>query len=270
MVYLIIAALVITSSFFIFSLKLKTTFYNIESEKINSKIRIVQLSDLHCDRYGKNQEKLKTEIEKLTPDIIVFTGDIHNYKGKDVDAIELLRWAGENYTCFYVTGNHEFRRKESEEIKNTVKAYNLTVLDGKVETVEIKGNTINICGVDDRDSSRLLKTDGYFENQVNAVKSELNRENFSVFLCHQPQITDVHKDVDPDLVLSGHAHGGQWKLPWTQNGLFYPDEGLFPKYSGGLFEFEDYTLIVSRGLAKTNTIVPRIFNRPEITVIDLE
>lgn len=270
MVLFIVISIVIVSSFFVFSLKLQSTFYNIKTDKIDGKIRIVQITDLHCDRFGKNQEKLKKEIEKLSPDLVVFTGDIHDNSKKDDDAIELLKWAGEKFSCFYVTGNHEYRRKESWKIKSAVKGFGLTVLDGKVETIEVNGNKINICGIDDIDSDRLLKTQGYFEKQVKAVKENLNREYYSILLCHQPQIDSVHKEISPDLVLSGHAHGGQWRLPGVQNGLFYPDEGFFPKYSAGLYELDNYKLIVSRGLAKTNTIVPRIFNRPELVVIDIE
>ena len=91
-----------------------------------------------------------------------------------------------------------------------------------------------------------------------------------MLLCHFPEDIDYYRSFGKfDLILSGHAHGGQWRLPFSQNGLFSPGEGLFPKYSGGRFDFDDCTMIVSRGLARIKTVIPRIFNNPELVVIDL-
>lgn len=269
---LITVPVVLIMSFCVFccSLKLETTFYKVESDLINSRVRIVQLSDLHSSLYGENQSTLMGEINTLSPDIVVLTGDMYDYEDPPENTVKLIEQISHKYRVYFVTGNHEYRRGEADEIKQAVRELGITVLDGKCETVEINGNTVNICGVDDYDSDRYLKKDGYFSGQIERVKAASDNGFYSILLCHQPHITEWHSKSGADLVLSGHEHGGQWRLPGVQNGLFAPDEGLFPKYSAGRFDFEDHTLIVSRGLAKSVTLIPRIFNRPEIVVIDIE
>ena len=98
---------------------------------------------------------------------------------------------------------------------------------------------------------------------------EKSDEDFSVLLFHRPENPEEYASLGFDLVLSGHAHGGQWRIPGILNGIYAPHQGFFPKYAGGRYEIENTVMIVSRGLAKESNAVPRIFNRPEIVVIDI-
>ncbi|MDE7294782.1 MAG: hypothetical protein K2N72_10205, partial [Oscillospiraceae bacterium] len=159
------------------------------------------------------------------------------------------------------------------------------VLEG--ENINISG--ITICGaaravdnsIDWADSvakcadglSTLTPSTDDSINQADTAQTPDNTgksSDFEVLLCHFPEDIDYYRSFGKfDLILCGHAHGGQWRLPFSQNGLFSPGEGIFPKYSGGRFDFDDSCMIVSRGLCRTKTVIPRIFNNPELVVIDL-
>ena len=107
------------------------------------------------------------------------------------------------------------------------------------------------------------------EGQLSQAGSQVEPETFSVLLAHRPERIEAYLESPFDLVVSGHAHGGQWRIPGILNGFIAPNQGLFPQYAGGQYDFEDAALIVSRGLARESTRIPRIFNRPEVVVIDL-
>ena len=109
-----------------------------------------------------------------------------------------------------------------------------------------------------------------FDKQLKQADEAVNKEEFTILLSHRPELAERYQKYDFDLVLCGHAHGGQWRLPGVINGLDAPHQGVFPQYAGGRFDFENQTLIVSRGLARESTLVPRIFNRPELVIVDLE
>ena len=107
------------------------------------------------------------------------------------------------------------------------------------------------------------------EEQLSKAETAANLENFTVLLSHRPELAELYSTYPFDLVLSGHAHGGQWRIPGILNGLYAPHQGLFPEYAGGRYEFAQQTFIVSRGLARESTKVPRIFNRPELVIVDV-
>jgi predicted MPP superfamily phosphohydrolase len=256
--------------YFAFSQRLNTVIYKLNSPKIKSRVRIAVLGDLHCESYGKGQAKLIKTLRKIKPDIVVFTGDIFDKHFADKGSYVLLKTVGSEYKAYFVTGNHEFKRGMYEKIPELMSKVGVNYLDGKVDDLMINGNKVILCGVDDYDSDYFLKSDGFFENQINLIANRNDKESYGILLCHQPQVIEFHKKAGVDLVISGHAHGGQWSLPFIKNGLFAPDEGFFPKLSAGNIKMEGYHLVVTRGLARHAVPIPRIFNRPEITVIDLE
>ncbi len=90
-----------------------------------------------------------------------------------------------------------------------------------------------------------------------------------MLLVHRPENYADYRKYAFDLVLCGHAHGGQWRIPGILNGLYAPSQGLFPKYAGGYYNEESVPMIVSRGLARESTIVPRFYNPPELVIVDL-
>ena len=187
-----------------------------------------------------------------------------------------MKQLAEMYPCYYVTGNHEYWSREIGTILDIIEGYGVTVLSGECDAIEINGQTINICGVDDPDVEVYLAEGVPIEWQLEsadeaAKKAEetVGEELFTVLLSHRPELFELYQEYDFDLVLSGHAHGGQWRIPGVLNGLFAPDQGLFPEYAGGRYDYEDGTMIVSRGLARESTPVPRIFNRPELVIVDI-
>lgn len=257
--------------------RLKTVYYTVDSDKISAPIRIALLTDLHSCRYGENQKNLIKAVQKQNPDIVLLGGDIFDDKVPHKNAELTVKQLAEQYPCYYVTGNHEYWSREVGTILDIIKGYDVTVLSGECDTVEIKGQTINICGVDDPDVTVYLAEGVPIEEQLEradeaakkAEKAE-GEEFFSILLSHRPELFETYQNYSFDLVLSGHAHGGQWRIPGLLNGLFAPDQGLFPEYAGGRYAYADGTMIVSRGLARESTPVPRIFNRPELVIVEVK
>ena len=257
--------------------RLKTVYYTVTSDKITVPVRIVLLTDLHSCRYGKNQENLVKEVQKQNPDVVLLGGDIFDDKMPYDNAETAVCQLAELYPCYYVSGNHEYWSNDIETILGIVKDCGITALSGEGDTITINGQTINICGVDDPDVAEYVPDGVPIEQQlVSAEKAAqeaeqvLGTEIFTVLLSHRPELLETYQEYDFDLILSGHAHGGQWRIPGILNGLYAPHQGLFPKYAGGRYDFENGTMIVSRGLARESTPVPRFFNRPELVIVDIQ
>lgn len=244
---------------------LNITEYVVASGKIEAELKMVLLTDLHSCSYGEAQNQLIEAIDSQKPDIILMAGDIADDALPDDKTKELLAGIADKYPCYYVAGNHEFRNNRVEERKEMFRSYGVHVLEGTWKTVVLQGQTISIRGVDDPD---VGKTN--FENQLTAVAESIEKGQYTILLSHRPELFMDYAKYDFDLVVSGHAHGGQWALPLIlPNGLFSPQQGLFPRYTRGVHTNNGTAMVVSRGLAKESTIVPRFFNRPEVVVITL-
>lgn len=257
--------------------RLKTVYYSVESDKITAPVRIALLTDLHSCRYGKNQKDLIEAVQKQNPDIVLLGGDIFDDEMSYDNAEITIRQLAEEYPSYYVTGNHEYWGYDVGTILDIVKDCSVMVLAGECDSITINGQTINICGVDDPDVEVYLAEGVPVEWQLECAneaaqeaEKALGTELFTVLLSHRPELYEAYQNYDFDLVLSGHAHGGQWRIPGVLNGLFAPDQGLFPEYAGGRYDYENGTMIVSRGLARESTPVPRIFNRPELVIVDVK
>ena len=141
----------------------------------------------------------------------------------------------------------------------------MTVLEGEFESVTISGNTVDICGVDDP----TFMSEEEWGEQLSAASSD--SDNFKILLSHRPEKVDVYADYNFDLIVSGHAHGGQWIIPFWKHGVMAPNQGMFPKYVDGLYELSNGSkLVVSRGLSRERMPLPRFFNHPEIVVIEVQ
>ena len=253
--------------------------YTVESDQLQHPVRIAQVSDLHSCRYGKEQEKLIAAIDREAPDIIVLTGDFFDDKREDTETEYLLKGIADRYPCFYVTGNHEYWASEEAFLRKMVllEKYGVKRLAGSVENLEIRGEKLQIFGVDDPDKvldfhfrRGQSSYSGRVPEELDLLEEALDLSAFSLLLSHRPELFPLYTRHRFDLVLSGHAHGGQWRLPWTKNGLYAPHQGLFPKYSGGEYKENGVTMIVSRGLARESTLVPRFWNPPELVIIDIQ
>ncbi len=230
--------------------------------------RIVHLSDLHNKSFnGRLTEKIK----KLSPDIIVISGDIIDfYHTKTQISVEFIEQIRSVAPIYYVTGNHESRIAEYPEFKKKIENLGVNILENKSVFIERNGEEICLAGVDDvifYGSTLLGENELTFSQKLGELKS-LSNEKTSILLSHRPEYFDFYADSGYDLVFSGHAHGGQMRLPFV-GGVFSPGQGLFPEFYEGIHEKGETKMIVSRGLG--NSVFPlRIFNRPEIIVCDLK
>ena len=236
-------------------------------------IRAALITDLHNSRYGMSQHQLLNAIEGQHPDIILISGDLFDDSDSHKNTEAFLAGISHKYPCYYVTGNHEHRHgPESFAIRMSIlEKYGITILDGAFETIEINGACLNLGGVSDPTAylSQYGQPTFSFEEQLQAVSTASENGNYTVLLSHRPEYFDRYCQYGFDLVLCGHAHGGQWRIPYLLNGLYAPGQGLFPKLAGGEYHDSGTTMIVSRGLQRGKSIVPRIFNRPELVIINL-
>ena len=252
---------------------LVTRYYTLETDKIKDGqgIRLLMLSDLHSCIYGDNQCQLMSRIIREQPDCILLCGDIVDDKTPRDGAKQLLQQITKIAPCYYVSGNHEFWSGQADEIFDMIETYGVQVLRNKQETVTINDISFTLCGVDDPAATGTQRAGSYGEaeayEQALAQFQDLDAEQLCVLLAHRPEYIDEYAKSPFDLVLCGHAHGGQWRIPYLLNGLIAPNQGLFPKYAGGQYTVDGMTEIVGRGLARDWK--PRIFNPPEIVVVDI-
>ena len=266
---LLLACILVIIALFAFNTKMKIQNYSLESEKLTAPVRIVLITDLHSCSYGKGQRELIDAIHAQKPDIILLGGDICDDKLPHRNTELVLRAIADKYPCYYVTGNHEYWSREIEKILKIFESYNVPVLEGSFDTIDVRGQKLNICGISDPDILKYTDKNYSITEQLKVAAVASENGNYSILLAHRPELIDSYLNYDFDLILAGHAHGGQWRLPGIINGLFAPNQGFFPRYAGGKYRFEDSYMIVSRGLARESTRIPRIFNRPELVVIDL-
>ncbi|MBQ6907688.1 MAG: metallophosphoesterase, partial [Clostridia bacterium] len=217
----------------------------------------------------KLTSRLIEELQKQKPNIIVFTGDLIDSYKTDIDtAINLIKEIKDIAPIYYVPGNHESRISDYSKLITEMKNHDAVILDNKVEVLELKGAKLNLLGIDDPSMAH-----GLYLSDREIVKTELNnlnydKNNYSILLSHRPELFDMYAANKIDLVMTGHAHGGQIRVPFI-GGLFAPNQGFFPKYTSGTFKEDKTTMIVSRGIG--NSIMPfRINNRPELVVIELK
>ena len=230
-----------------------------------SGFRIVQVSDLHNTEFGSDNQKLLSLLADTAPDIIVITGDLIDSRRTDVDiALRFAASAMEIAPVYYVTGNHEGRKEvELSQLVAGLKAAGVTVLRNESVILEQDGQQIQLLGMDDI-TFYSENAEHQFSENLKALKDD---ELYTVLLSHKPNLLPLYAEARMDLVFSGHAHGGQFRLPWI-GGILAPDQGFFPKYDSGLYTMENTTMMVSRGLG--NSLFPfRVNNPPEIVVVQL-
>lgn len=224
--------------------------------------RIVHVSDLHNAVFGKENEKLVSLIESASPDIIAITGDMIDSRSTNVDvALDLAEKLVQTAPCYYVTGNHEARKNaEFKKLEKGLEGLGVTVLRNEKVYIERGDEELTLIGIDDPT----------FTSSVSENLSSLCQEDdgFTVLLAHRPELFEIYTENNVDLALCGHAHGGQFVLPFV-GGLVAPGQGFFPKYDSGLYEKDGTNMVVSRGIG--NSIIPiRFNNRPEVVLVEFE
>jgi len=231
---------------------------------------IALITDLHSTIYGKNQSILVNKIRDVNPDLIMLCGDIFDDIVPMAGTKLLLSGISGVAPVFYVTGNHEYMSRNIGKIRETLISYGVVVLSDAYTVIEINNNEIIIAGIEDP-YKRRYETRNYDQNDsMERAFRELDEiKLYKILLAHRPERIEIYKKYSFDLVLSGHAHGGQVRIPNVLNGLYAPHQGFFPKYAGGLYTHGNLTHIVSRGLS-VNPLLPRIFNPPELVIVIIE
>lgn len=246
--------------------------YTIQSESIPKNFdgyRIVQISDFHNAQIGKDNEKLISLIEKAEPDIIAITGDIVDWRRTDIEltkefVLQIMKIA----PCYYVSGNNESYITEKYDVKNILADMGVTVLEDETQHLEIEGEKILLAGVDDPAFSDNYSSADSVPIMQTKLEELMSDDIYTVLLSHRPELFGVYCEYEADLVLSGHAHGGQFRIPFI-GGLYAPDQGFFPEYDAGLYTDGKTNMLVSRGIGNSKIPV-RFNNRPEVIVIELE
>ncbi len=244
----------------------EVTYYQLSSEKITTPIKFVVLSDLHSVEYGENNVELVEAVKKEKPDFIAMIGDMLNQDDGDATVIEnLCRDLKEVAPIYYTLGNHEgtlmYGRLDSVALDEILARENVRLLINQTAEFQ-KGDTmIEIAGISN-------EAEGYDYWAKEKLTNFWEKEDYKLVLSHFPDLYyEKLKDEKFDLALAGHYHGGVIRIPGME-GLFHPEEGFFPKYSGGEYALTNGTLIVSRGIGGHGWI-PRVNNRPELVVIEL-
>lgn len=246
--------------------------YNVKSEDIPSgfdNFRIVQISDLHNAEFGENNEKLLLMLKQADADIIAITGDMIDSRNTDIDvAISFAQKAVNIAPVYYVNGNHESRvLGEYEKLKQGLTDAGVNILENSSADITIGDEAITLIGINDPTFRMDIVDDTMEQNIAHQLVNVIpDNDNYKVLLAHRPEYFDVYAGK-VDLVLSGHAHGGQFRIPFI-GGLVAPGQGFFPEYYEGSHIKENTEMIVSRGIG--NSIIPfRINNKPEIIVAEL-
>lgn len=264
--YYVLATILVVIFIFIFASNnnIEVTHTNIYTDKIKNEVKVAVIADLHSCFYGEKMEELLIPLKNENVDIILNVGDLYDGRVKPINSTKYFSKISK-YNSFYTSGNHELHNRDDIKIKKEIKKLGTIVLEGERRRVNINGNIINILGVDDPQISKKI----YDKQLDNALKNLDN--NYSILMSHRPHSIKTFKKTGVDLVVSGHAHGGQWLIPIINRGVYAPQQYFFAKYVNGLYNLNYKTkLFVTRGLARESVKVPRLFNRPEISIIHLK
>jgi len=248
--------------------------YEYAGDKVDSALNglhIVHLSDLHNKEF---HGRLAAAIKEQQPDFIVITGDLIDRNCTNLDiALDLVKEAVSLAPVYFVSGNHEEQSNMYPELQSRLKACGVIILDNEANIVEFRGGNFNFIGLVDPQSYKNKLSNPYGTEEQGKIIKEIIKANrvedkFNILLAHRPEFFEVYAECGIDLVFTGHAHGGQIRLPMI-GGLVAPGQGFLPKYTSGLHTMGNTAMVISRGLG--NSIFPqRIFNRPELVVVTLK
>ncbi|WP_099187242.1 metallophosphoesterase [Tepidibacter mesophilus] len=256
---IVLTLLILCSYIYSQVIGIKVNKVNIYSDKIFSdlSIRILQISDIH--NRNLNNTNLLYYVKKSNIDMIVLTGDIIDAKTEDFEQIYsfLDSLISINPNVYFVSGNHEWRNSSKDEFMDCLRDKNLIDLNNSNTVFEKNNIKINLCGIDDPYTNH--------ENTYSALKN-INPQHFTVLLSHSPNVIMKYKYINSDLILCGHTHGGQTRLPLI-GGLIAPGQGLFPKYDKGLYELDNSKLIYIDSGVGTSSLPIRFLNKSQISLI---
>lgn len=251
--------------------RLTLSRYSVESSRLPQEFdgfSIVHLSDLHSKCFGSGQGRLLRRIDQLAPDLVCITGDLvdkRRYHHNGVaPALELCQRVAQERPVIFVTGNHESALPFYPKLRRTLRQIGVTVLENQALRLYRGGAALYVAGL--RDPAFIRENRGAFRKEVFRLCREAEGD-FTLLLCHRPELLEDYGAAGADVVLSGHAHGGQFRVPGA-GPLWMPNQGVFPPLAEGLHRFGSTAMVISRGLG--NSLFPqRLLNWPDIVFITL-
>lgn len=239
--------------------------YTVVSPKLTAEVRLAVVTDFHS---SDNADDVVAMVASCAPDAVLLVGDMFDddIANRPTErTLSLMRQLSAQYPCYYVSGNHEAWTGEMDALYQQTEEAGVTVLRMSSGVLTVRGQRIALCGVPDP-YEMVFSGAPDTEEQLRQALEDVDSADFTVLLAHRPELLAKYAQFPVDLVVSGHAHGGQVRIPGVLNGLYAPNQGWFPKLAGGAYTQDGTTLIVSRGLA-VRTRLPRIFNRPEVVLV---
>lgn len=239
--------------------------YTVVSPKLTAEVRLAVVTDFHS---SDNADDVVAMVTSCAPDAVLMVGDMFDddIANRPTErTLSLMRQLSALYPCYYVSGNHEAWTGEMDALYQQTEEAGVTVLRMSSGVLTVRGQRIALCGIPDP-YEMVFSGAPDTEEQLRQALEDVDSADFTVLLAHRPELLAKYAQFPLDLVVSGHAHGGQVRIPGVLNGLYAPNQGWFPKLAGGAYTQDGTTLIVSRGLA-VRTRLPRIFNRPEVVLV---
>lgn len=239
--------------------------YTVASPKLTAEVRLAVVTDFHS---SDNADDVAAMVASCAPDAVLLVGDLFDDDTQNRPperTLSLMRQLSAQYPCYYVSGNHEAWTGEMDALYQQTEDAGVTVLRMSSGVLTVRGQRIALCGIPDP-YEMVFSGAPDTEEQLRQAMENVDSADFTVLLAHRPELLAKYAQFPLDLVVSGHAHGGQVRIPGVLNGLYAPNQGWFPKLAGGAYTQDGTTLIVSRGLA-VRTRLPRIFNRPEVVLV---
>lgn len=239
--------------------------YTVVSPKLTAEVRLAVVTDFHS---SDNADDVVAMVTSCAPDAVLMVGDMFDddIANRPTErTLSLMRQLSAQYPCYYVSGNHEAWTGEMDALYQQTEEAGVTVLRMSSGVLTVRGQRIALCGVPDP-YEMVFSGAPDTEEQIRQAMENVDSADFTVLLAHRPELLAKYAQFPLDLVVSGHAHGGQVRILGVLNGLYAPNQGWFPKLAGGAYTQDGTTLIVSRGLA-VRTRLPRIFNRPEVVLV---
>ena len=239
--------------------------YTVVSPKLTAEVRLAVVTDFHS---SDNADDVVAMVTSCAPDAVLMVGDMFDDDTANRPTertLSLMRQLSAQYPCYYVSGNHEAWTGEMDALYQQTEEAGVTVLRMSSGVLTVRGQRIALCGIPDP-YEMVFSGAPDTEEQLRQALEDVDSADFTVLLAHRPELLAKYAQFPLDLVVSGHAHGGQVRIPGVLNGLYAPNQGWFPKLAGGAYTQDGTTLIVSRGLA-VRTWLPRIFNRPEVVLV---
>lgn len=239
--------------------------YTVVSPKLTAEVRLAVVTDFHS---SDNADDVVAMVASCAPDAVLLVGDLFDDDTQNRPTertLSLMRQLSAQYPCYYVSGNHEAWTGEMDALYQQTEEAGVTVLRMSSGVLTVRGQRIALCGIPDP-YEMVFSGAPDTEEQLRQALEDVDSADFTVLLAHRPELLAKYAQFPLDLVVSGHAHGGQVRIPGVLNGLYAPNQGWFPKLAGGAYTQDGTTLIVSRGLA-VRTRLPRIFNRPEVVLV---